>query len=239
MKPAYRRMLLVGIVCLLVSLPVFSQVQTLELNRDFITINEIMGRSCAMCHDWAVSHEGLTDPIRYTPYKPEQSPLYSTIADGSMPPMEPKLNEVEKELVYLWVLAGAPISDTPLMRTPEAIQVPDQEESQVKEKPRTYFGFSSKVRFHQVSGFTSGALLLAAGVVGTVQWATFISEGHDLRDQQGIDDEDQIDSQCYNKISEMWSDPLHQSLRWTHVGLLATGEILYLNSLMTDKHKYQ
>lgn len=34
-------------------------------------------------------------------------------------------------------------------------------------------------------------------------------------------------------ITEMWSDPLHQSLRWTHVGLLAAGEILYLANAVT------
>ena len=233
MKTAYNRILLVGVISWLLGAPIFSQVQTLELNHGFLTITEIMERSCALCHEWAVSHEGLTDPIRYTPHKPEQSPLYTTVADGSMPPMEPKLNKEEKELVYLWILAGAPISDTPLTRSPPAIQAPGQEESQVEEKPRTYFGFCSKVKFHQVSGFTSGSLLLAAGVVGTVQWATFISEGHDLRDQLGIDDEDQIGSECANKISEMWSDPLHQSLRWTHVGLLAAGEILYLANAVT------
>ena len=238
MKSAYNRILLVCIVCWLVSLPVFSQVQTLELNRGFITVTEIMERSCAMCHDWALTHEGLTDPVRYTPNKPEQSPLYTTVIDGSMPPMEPKLNDTESELLYLWILAGAPISDTPLTRSPTSIQAPEQqsapaqEEAQVEKKPSTYFGFSSKVKFHQVSGFTSSSLLLAAGVVGTVQWATFISEGHDYRDQLGID-EDQMGSLCADKISDMWSDPLHQSLRWTHVGLLTAGEILYLANVLT------
>ena len=49
----------------------------------------------------------------------------------------------------------------------------------------------------------------------------------------GIDDEDQIGSECVNKISDMWSSPLHQSLRWTHVGLLAAGELLYLANAAT------
>ena len=101
MKTAYNRILLVCVICWLTGVPAFTQVQTLELNRGFITIPEIMERSCTLCHEWAVSREGLTDPIRYTPHKPEQSPLYTTVADGSMPPMEPKLNDVEKELVYL------------------------------------------------------------------------------------------------------------------------------------------
>ena len=47
------------------------------------------------------------------------------------------------------------------------------------------------------------------------------------------DDEDQFGSACANKISGMWSDPLHRSLRWTHVGLPATGEILYLANAVT------
>ena len=163
LKDIPNRILLVCIICWLMGVPVFSQVQTLEVNRGFLSITEIMKRSCTLCHEWAVSREGLADPVRYTTHKPEQSPLYTTVVDGSMPPMKPKLNEVEKELVYLWILAGAPISDTPLTRSPPAIQAPEQEKAQVEEKPRTYFGFSSKVKFHQVSGFTSGSLLLAAG----------------------------------------------------------------------------
>jgi len=216
----------------LVPLVSFSQIQTIEVNRGFVTIIEIMERSCLMCHEWAASHEGLTDPVRYTPNKPEQSPLYTRVADGSMPPMEPKLTAAEEELLYLWVLAGAPISDTPLSRSTPAIEPAPEEPTAVEKKPSTFLGFSSKVRFHQVAGFTSGSLLLAAGVVGTVQWATFISEGHDYRDQYGIE-EDEIGSECANKISEMWGSPLHQSLRWTHIGLLATGELLYLANAAT------
>jgi hypothetical protein len=179
----------------------------------------------------------MTDPVRYTPNKPEQSPLYTTVADGSMPPIEPKLTDAEEELLYLWILAGAPISDTPLTRVAPALEpggkpATGEPAAEAEMKPDTYLGFSSKVRFHQVAGFTSGSLLLAAGVVGTVQWATLISEGHDYRDANGIE-EDEIGSLCADKISSMWSSPLHQSLRWTHVGLLTTGELLYLANAAT------
>jgi hypothetical protein len=232
MKTIVERILIVCLFCCLSPLVSFSQIQTLEVNRGFVTIVEITERSCLMCHEWAASHEGLTDPVRYTPNKPEQSPLYTTVADGSMPPMEPKLTAAEEELLYLWVLAGAPISDTPLSRVAPPSEPAPQESTAEETKPGTYLGFSSKVRFHQVAGFTSGSLLLAAGVVGTVQWATFISEGHDYRDANDIE-EDEIGSLCADKISDMWSSPLHQSLRWTHVGLLATGELLYLANAAT------
>jgi hypothetical protein len=114
-----------GLLGCLIPLAAFSQIQTIEVNRGFVTIIE----------------------------------------------------EVEEEFLSLWVLAGAPISDTPLRRSTPAIEPPAEEPTEVEKKPGTYLGFSSKVRFHQVAGFTSGSLLLGAGVVGTVQWATFISSG--------------------------------------------------------------
>lgn len=233
MKTIGTRITIVCLFCCLFPFAVFSQLQTLEMNRGFVTIIEAMDRSCLMCHEWAATHDGLTDPVRYTPNQPQQSPLYTTVADGSMPPMDPKLTAAEEELLYLWILAGAPISDTPLTKPTTVVETNVEEPTEVERKPSTFLGFSSKVRFHQVAGFTSGSLLLAAGVVGTVQWATFISEGHDLRDQLEIDDEDQIGSECVDKISEMWSSPLHQSLRWTHVGLLVSGEMLYLANAAT------
>lgn len=46
-----RRILIVCLFCCLFSFAAFSQIQTLEVNRDFVTIIEIMERSCLMCHE--------------------------------------------------------------------------------------------------------------------------------------------------------------------------------------------
>ena len=188
----------------------------------FPRVLAIAERSCSSCHDWASTYEGLSDPVRCVPFQPENSPLYTTVADDSMPIGE-TLKDEEKQLIYQWISSGAARQES---AAPAAAGV---------ESPGStrFLGFPSKVRFHQVSGFTSASLFVAAGIVGTVQWATFISEGHDLRDELGIDDEDDIGSVCYDKISEMWNDPMHQALRWTHVGLITTGNLLYLANAVT------
>jgi hypothetical protein len=187
----------------------------------FPRVLAITQRSCSSCHDWASTYEGLTDPVRCVPFQPENSPLYTTVADNSMPIGE-TLKDEEKQLIYEWISSGA-------ARQQSAAPAAAGAESPGSTR---FLGFPNKVRFHQVAGFTSASLFLAAGIVGTVQWATFISEGHDFRDEQGID-EDEIGSVCYDKISEMWNDPMHQALRWTHVGLITTGNLLYLANAVT------
>jgi hypothetical protein len=67
------RFLFTSILVFLIPSTAFSQIQTLEVNRGFVTIIEIMERSCLMCHEWTATHNGLTDPVRYTPNKLDQS----------------------------------------------------------------------------------------------------------------------------------------------------------------------
>jgi hypothetical protein len=52
-------------------------------------------------------------------------------------------------------------------------------------------------------------------------------------DELGIDEEDMLGSDCRDKIAAMWEDPLHQGLRWTHVALISTGNLLYLVNAVT------
>jgi hypothetical protein len=92
-------------------------------------------------------------------------------------------------------------------------------------KPSAY---ARKVRFHEISGFTSGGLLLASGIVGVVHFADMMSVAHAYRDKHNIDE---VAPECSVVIRDAWSGD--QTLRWVHVGLFSTGELLYLADAIT------
>jgi hypothetical protein len=220
-------------VGMLVAIAITGNAQEKPANRGFLTVQAILTRSCGDCHGEVASHAELTRSGWVVAGSPERSPLYRAVAGDSMPPGEP-LPVIEKNLLQAWIAAGAPETDAPI-----AVTVPGQTGGEAGVPAgaagagsRRFLGFPSKVRFHQVSGFTSGSLLLAAGVVGAVQFGTLIAEGHAYRDANGIE-EDQISSQCAAYIRGLWANPMHTALRWTHVGLLASGETLYLANAVT------
>jgi len=95
---------------------------------------------------------------------------------------------------------------------------------------RPFLGFKSETAFHKAAGWGSAGLLLAAGVVGAVRAWDLMSAGHEYRDDYGID-EDEIGSACSAKITEVWK--ADQTLRWVHVGLVVSGETLYLADAVT------
>jgi hypothetical protein len=94
-----------------------------------------------------------------------------------------------------------------------------------RKKPSAY---ATKVMFHKISGFTSGGLLLASGIVGAVHVFDMMSIAHVYRDKHGMEE---VAPECSVKIREAWAGD--QTLRWVHVGLLSTGEILYLADAIT------
>jgi hypothetical protein len=96
-----------------------------------------------------------------------------------------------------------------------------------------FLGFKDKVAFHQFAGWTSGGLLLAAGVVGAIRAYALMEDGHAYREAMGIDDESEIGGLCSAEISGLWSASGGQTLRWVHVGLIAAGESLYLADAFT------
>jgi hypothetical protein len=109
---------------------------------------------------------------------------------------------------------------------------PDAVASATPPAPSSRFlGFQSKESFHRFSGWMSGGLLLAAGVVGGIHAYQMMSTAHDWRDAQGIDEFES--DECGPEISRVWNDPAQQALRWTHVGLLAAGETFYLANAFT------
>ncbi|MBL8965459.1 MAG: hypothetical protein JNG85_00545 [Spirochaetaceae bacterium] len=96
-----------------------------------------------------------------------------------------------------------------------------------------FFGFPSKTAFHKAAGWASGGLLLAAGVVGAVRAYDLMTAGHEIRDSLGMTEESQIGPQCATAIGDLYGGGRGQALRWTHVGLLAAGETLYLADAAT------
>jgi hypothetical protein len=198
-----------------------------EANQGFLTVHQILEANCSACHEWTASFQGIADPARVTPGSPEKSPLYTTVADDSMPPGAP-LPVTQKNLLRAWIAAGAAASEEPLPLTlPEA-----SSEAAAVPPPAAPAHRVNKLKFHQVSGFTSASLFLAAGAIGAVQFGTLMAESHNYRDSKGIE-EDDISSECANYIIGRWKDPMHQALRWTHVGLLSAGEALYLYNAVT------
>jgi mono/diheme cytochrome c family protein len=199
-------------------------------NRGFQTIQEIFQASCTACHDWASSYEGITDPSRLVKGSPEASAIYNMIASDAMPMTEPKLTPDQKNLIRDWIAAGAPSSTEPIVQAPAP--EPAKQGAATLVKPKGVSALPGKLRFHRVSGFTSAALFLAAGAVGGAHWGTIMAAGHAYRDAHDIEEE-QISSMCADYIMGLWNDPMHQALRWTHVGLISTGELFYLYNAVT------
>ncbi len=95
-----------------------------------------------------------------------------------------------------------------------------------------FLGIPSSVNAHRITGYTAGGLLLAGGIVGAVRFLDLKERSH-ARREDGEDGEggDGYDDECKAIIHEEWADG--QALRWTHVGLVATGEALYLYDAAT------
>ncbi len=204
-----------------------------ETNQGFLTVSQILQDNCAACHDWTASYKGIADPSRVTPGSPEKSSLYTQVASDAMPMGGTPLSVTQKNLLRAWIAAGATESEKPLsLALPEAIpQAGGPEAGGAAAAPAPVRKFN-KLKFHQVSGFTSASLFLAAGVVGAVQIGSMMSASHAYRDANNID-ENQISSVCANYIMGLWGNPEHTALRWTHVGLMATGEAFYLYNAVT------
>ena len=215
--------------CLLLLLAFPFAAGSQEANQGFLTVRQILQDNCSACHDWAGSYKTIVDPSRVTPGSPEKSPLYTTVASDAMPMGGQPLPVTQKNLLRAWIAAGATESEQPLQLTlPEAAQ-PEAAAAPPAAAPVRKV---NKLKFHQVSGFTSASLFLAAGAIGAVQFGTLMSESHAYRDANGID-EDQISSLCADYIMGLWGNPQHTALRWTHVGLLSAGEAFYLYNAVT------
>ena len=93
------------------------------------------------------------------------------------------------------------------------------------------FGIPTSINSHRVAGYVSGGLLLAAGVVGLVRFNDMKDRAHDRREDDGEGEEDGDDDDCAEIIREEWNQG--QALRWAHIGLVVSGESLYLYDAAT------
>jgi mono/diheme cytochrome c family protein len=221
-----------GFACLQLLLAFPFTAGSQEPNQGFLSVRQILAANCAACHDWTGSHQGIADPARVTPGAPDKSPLYTQVASDAMPMGGEPLPVTQKNLLRAWIAAGATASEEPLsLELPEAAGAGAAAAPLPAAEPSPVRRFN-KLKFHQVSGFTSASLFLAAGVVGAIQWGTFIADAHAYRDSLGID-EFENNPVCTAYIIDLWNDPMHQALRWTHAGLITTGEGFYLYNAAT------
>ncbi|HEY9054122.1 MAG TPA: hypothetical protein VIO60_04820 [Rectinemataceae bacterium] len=95
--------------------------------------------------------------------------------------------------------------------------------------PSSFLDFPGKTSYHMTAGWVSTGLLAAAGALGAWRALDLMNRGHELRNDLGLDDED--DPAIAPALGSLWADG--QALRWLHVGLLAAGETLYLGNAVT------
>ena len=174
---------------------------------------------------------------RVTPGAPEQSIIYQKIATDEMPMEGEKLTAEEKAFIKGWIAAGAPSTEMPIAvpsaeggssaaggSTGETAQAPAPAASS------RFLLFPSKASFHAVTGFTSSALFLGAGVIGVIHFLDMMDAAHAYRDSIGWT-EGMDPALRTNEIESVWGG--QQTLRWVQVGLLAGGEVLYLGDAIT------
>ena len=215
----------------------------LPANKGFSTVRGVLMKNCASCHSWADSHGGIADPGRVIPRDPEASPLWIFVSDGSMPPSGRKLAAGELALIRAWIAAGAPSTDEPLAAAPVDATAAATEASETPTQPGAdataaatvdqadggttkISPYARKVLFHEISGFTSGGLLLASGLLGGIHLLNMMDVAHQYQEIY-----DQDSPQCRAAMLNAWRGD--QALRWVHVSLFSSGEILYLADAIT------
>jgi hypothetical protein len=195
-------------------------------NKGFITIQQILDTSCSACHDWTGSYEGITGNGHVVAGSPEKSVLYQRIASDEMPASGDKLTADQKAFIKGWIVAGAPATEL-------AISVPAANTTTAAAPAASpgFLFFPSKVVFHEVTGFTSTALLLGAGIIGGLHLLDMMSDpaahGSGIFEPAG----EGGGGDQTTGIMTIWGN--QQSLRWWHVGLLVAGETLYIGDTLT------
>ncbi len=112
--------------------------------------------------------------------------------------------------------AAEPVLPQP---SPDAVSAATQNGGPVIQP--NFLGKHITVNSHRLSGYTAGGLLAAAGVIGGIRFLEMEFRAHESRTG-----EEEFSSSCQGIVTDVWYG--NQWLRWTHVGLLAAGESLYL-----------
>jgi len=206
-------------------------VSALPSNKGFATVREILDRSCSACHDWTGSYDSIVAGGRVTPGSPENSLLYQKIATDEMPMEGEKLTADQKAFIKGWIAAGAPSTELPIaVPSAEGGSAAEAAPASAPAASSRFLFFPSKASFHAVTGFTSSAMFLGAGVIGVIHFLDMMDAAHAYRDSIGwTEGSDPVLRS--NEIESVWGG--QQTLRWVHVGLLAGGEVLYLGDAIT------
>ncbi len=94
-------------------------------------------------------------------------------------------------------------------------------------KDPAFLGIAVSRESHSWGGYVSGGLLAAASVAGLVRYLDMESRAHAFRTRG---QEDFLPANV-PVLRQAWADG--QWLRWTHIGLLAAGETVYLYNTAT------
>jgi hypothetical protein len=222
-------------VCLaaLLAMPAVLSAETqsaLPANRGFATIREILDKSCSACHDWTGSYESITGGGRIIAGSPEKSILYQKIASDEMPLEGDKLTADQKAFIKGWIAAGAPATELPIaVPSAEGGAAAASESAAAPVASQRFLFFPNKATFHAVTGFTSSALFLGAGIIGVIHFVDMMNEAHNWRDTTNwVEGNEPARS---SEIMTTWGN--QQSLRWWHVGFIIAGETLYIGDAIT------
>jgi hypothetical protein len=207
-------------------------VAAMPANKGFATVTEILAKSCSACHDWTGSYESIIGGGRIIAGSPEKSLLYQKIANDQMPMEGDKLTADQKAFIRGWIAAGAPSTELPIaVPAAEGGTAAASAAASAPAPSPGFLFFPNKATFHAVTGFTSSALFLGAGIMGVWHFVNMMNAGHAYRDSIGWNEDTGSQAVRSNEIETAWGND--SALRWWHVGFLAAGETLYLGDAIT------
>ncbi len=215
-------------------------VSALPSNHGFATVQEILTATCSACHDWTGSYESVIAGGRIIAGDPDKSILYQKIATDEMPQAGDKLTADQKAFIKGWISAGAPNNDLPIAvpaaqaaPSETAAAAPSGSAAAAAKAPAStsFLLFPNKATFHAVTGFTSAALFLGAGVIGVIHLVDMMDAGHAWRDANNWNEDTSPEYLRVGEIKTVWGD--QSTLCWVHVGLIVAGETLYIGDAIT------
>src|SRR5258706_11761062 len=115
-------------------------------NQGFTSVQAMFAKSCADCHDWTGSWEGITGGGHIIAGSPEKSIIWQKVSTNEMPQAGDKLTADQKALLKAWILAGAPNSDQPI-----GIAAETPATAAAVTPPTTFLPFPDKVTLHAVT----------------------------------------------------------------------------------------
>jgi hypothetical protein len=200
-------------------------------NQGFTSVQAMLTRSCSDCHDWTGTWEDITAGGHIVAGSPEKSIIWQKVSTDEMPQAGEKLTADQKALLKAWILAGAPNSDQPIVVAAETPATAAVTPAVTPPHPTTFLLFPNKVTFHEVTGFTSTGLFLAAGIIGGIHFLDMMNAAHAYRDAIAFNEDIGPESLRIAEIEKVWAGD--SALRWWHVGLIISGETLYLGDALT------